>query len=80
MKAIMAMFDSLNRRFLPPYGCDWIHAPNFERLARRDAYEAIRSCRRRPTEHFAAILRQVAPRSLSRPPRSEPRRLTTIFL
>ena len=27
MKAIMVMFDSLNRRFLPPYGCDWIHAP-----------------------------------------------------
>ena len=35
MKAIMVMFDSLNRRFLPPYGCDWIHAPNFQRLADR---------------------------------------------
>lgn len=35
MKAIMVMFDSLNRRYLPPYGCEWIHAPNFERLARR---------------------------------------------
>src|SRR3569623_274163 len=35
MKAIMEMFDSLNRRFLPPYGCDWIHAPNFQRLAGR---------------------------------------------
>jgi arylsulfatase A-like enzyme len=33
MKAIMIMFDSLNRRFLPPYGSDGIHAPNFERLA-----------------------------------------------
>lgn len=33
MKAIMVMFDSLNRRFLPPYGCDWVHAPNFQRLA-----------------------------------------------
>ena len=33
MKAIMVMFDSLNRRMLPPYGCDWVHAPNFERLA-----------------------------------------------
>ena len=32
MKAIMVMFDSLNRRFLPPYGCDWVKAPNFERL------------------------------------------------
>lgn len=32
MKAIMVMFDSLNRHFLPTYGCDWIHAPNFTRL------------------------------------------------
>jgi len=35
MKAIMVMFDSLNRRMLPPYGCDWVHAPNFKRLAER---------------------------------------------
>jgi arylsulfatase A-like enzyme len=35
MKAIMVMFDSLNRRMLPPYGCDWVHAPNFARLASR---------------------------------------------
>jgi len=35
MKAIMVMFDSLNRRMLPPYGCDWVHAPNFQRLAGR---------------------------------------------
>ncbi|MGW5112176.1 sulfatase [Nocardia sp. NPDC004123] len=35
MKAIMVMFDSLNRRMLPPYGCDWTHAPNFTRLAQR---------------------------------------------
>lgn len=35
MKAIMVMFDSLNRHLLPPYGCDWIHAPNFRRLAGR---------------------------------------------
>ncbi len=35
MKAIMVMFDSLNRHFLPPYGADGIHAPNFERLAER---------------------------------------------
>ncbi len=34
MKAIMVMFDSLNRNFLPPYGCDWVHAPNFSRLAK----------------------------------------------
>lgn len=35
MKAIMVMFDSLNRHLLPPYGGDWIHAPNFQRLAER---------------------------------------------
>ena len=33
MKAIMVMFDSLNRHMLPPYGCEWTVAPNFERLA-----------------------------------------------
>lgn len=32
MKAIMVMFDSLNRHMLPPYGCSWTHAPNFKRL------------------------------------------------
>jgi len=35
MKAVMVMFDSLNRHMLPPYGCDWIEAPNFQRLAER---------------------------------------------
>lgn len=35
MRAIMVMFDSLNRNFLPPYGCDWVNAPNFQRLAER---------------------------------------------
>ncbi|MCA9835571.1 MAG: sulfatase [Trueperaceae bacterium] len=35
MKAIMVMFDSLNRHMLPPYGCDFVHAPNFERLAEK---------------------------------------------
>ena len=35
MKAVMLMFDSLNRHFLPTYGCDWVHAPNFQRLAAR---------------------------------------------
>ena len=35
MKAIMVMFDSLNRHMLQPYGGDWAHTPNFERLARR---------------------------------------------
>ena len=37
MKAILLMFDSLNRHMLPPYGCDWVHAPNFARLAQRSA-------------------------------------------
>jgi arylsulfatase A-like enzyme len=32
MKAIMIMFDSLNRHMLPSYG-GWIQTPNFERLA-----------------------------------------------
>ncbi|MBN2305211.1 MAG: sulfatase-like hydrolase/transferase, partial [Anaerolineae bacterium] len=35
MKAIMVMFDTLNRHMLPPYGCEWTHAPNFERLVER---------------------------------------------
>ena len=35
MKAIIVMFDSLNRHFLPNYGNDWIKAPNFERLQKK---------------------------------------------
>ncbi len=35
MKCVMVMFDSLNRHLLPPYGCDWTHAPNFQRLAKK---------------------------------------------
>ncbi|MEV8273309.1 sulfatase [Microbacterium sp. NPDC077184] len=34
MRAIMVMFDSLNRRLLPNFGADEIEAPNFERLAK----------------------------------------------
>ena len=37
MRAIMLMFDTLNRRFLPPYGAAGVHAPNFTRLAARAA-------------------------------------------
>ena len=33
MRAIMVMFDSLNRHMLSTYGCDWTHTPNFKRLA-----------------------------------------------
>lgn len=35
MKAIFVMFDTLNRHMLPPYGCEWTHAPNFKRLAKK---------------------------------------------
>ncbi len=35
MRAVMLMFDSLNRHMLPPYGGSFIHAPNFQRLAQR---------------------------------------------
>jgi len=38
MKCVMVMFDSLNRRCLPPYAPDtWVQAPNFKRLAERTA-------------------------------------------
>lgn len=29
----MLLFDTLNRRLLSPYGCDWTFTPNFSRLA-----------------------------------------------
>jgi hypothetical protein len=32
----VVMYDPLNRRSLPPYGCDWVHAPNFTRLTCRE--------------------------------------------
>ena len=35
MKAILLLFDSLNRHMLPTYGCKWTHAPNFSRLEQR---------------------------------------------
>ncbi len=31
----MVMYDSLNRRMLEPYGCDWVRTPNFRRLAEK---------------------------------------------
>ena len=34
MKAIMVMFDSLNRNYLPNYSCTNVAAPNFERLGK----------------------------------------------
>jgi arylsulfatase A-like enzyme len=35
MKVIFILFDSLNKHFLPNYGNDWVHAPNFKRLAEK---------------------------------------------
>jgi arylsulfatase A-like enzyme len=35
MKAILILFDTLNRRYLPSYGNDWVYAPNFKRLAEK---------------------------------------------
>lgn len=35
MKAIMVMYDSLNRAMLESYGCRWTRTPNFKRLAER---------------------------------------------
>lgn len=32
MKAIMVMFDTLSRNYLPNFGNEWVQAPNFERL------------------------------------------------
>ena len=34
MRAVVVMFDSLNRHLLSPYGCRETHTPGFERLAR----------------------------------------------
>jgi arylsulfatase A-like enzyme len=35
MKAILVLFDSLSKEFLPPYGNEWVVAPHFESLADR---------------------------------------------
>lgn len=37
MRAIVVMFDSLNRKLLPMYGSNEVQAPNFERLAAQSA-------------------------------------------
>ena len=34
MKVIMMMYDSLNRRYLEPYGGTAVRTPNFNRLAK----------------------------------------------
>lgn len=33
MRAIVVLFDSLSRKYLQPYGNDWVQTPNFQRLA-----------------------------------------------
>jgi arylsulfatase A-like enzyme len=35
MKVIFILFDTLNRHFLPNYGNNWVHAPNFIRLSEK---------------------------------------------
>jgi len=35
MRAIVVLFDSLSRKYLQPYGNDWVQTPNFARLAER---------------------------------------------
>lgn len=35
MRAVMVMYDSLDKHYLEPYGCPWTHTPNFTRLAQR---------------------------------------------
>lgn len=35
MKAVMVMFDSLDKHYLECYGCNWTKTPNFNRLAQK---------------------------------------------
>ncbi|PPE05544.1 sulfatase-like hydrolase/transferase [Williamsoniiplasma lucivorax] len=35
MKAVMIMFDTLTRKFLPNYGNDWVQAPTFKKLSEK---------------------------------------------
>ena len=35
MRTIMVMFDTLTRKFLPNYGCEWTQLPNFHRLGEK---------------------------------------------
>lgn len=37
MRAIVVMYDTLNRRYLPPYGAEGVQAPHFTDLATRTA-------------------------------------------
>lgn len=44
MRAIILLFDSLNKRYLPPYGDALTKAPNFQRLAAHAAtFETVTS-------------------------------------
>lgn len=35
MKAVMLMFDTLTKKYLSPYGNEWVKTPNFERLSKK---------------------------------------------
>ncbi|MFW9822623.1 MAG: sulfatase [Candidatus Thorarchaeota archaeon] len=35
MKVILILFDTLNKRFLQPYGNNWVQTPNFKKLAEK---------------------------------------------
>lgn len=35
MKAVMLMFDTLTKKYLSPYGNEWVKTPNFGRLAKK---------------------------------------------
>ncbi|PPE05530.1 sulfatase [Williamsoniiplasma lucivorax] len=35
MKAVMIMFDTLTRKFLPNYGNEWVQAPTFQKLSEK---------------------------------------------
>ncbi|ASZ09389.1 sulfatase [Mesoplasma chauliocola] len=35
MKAIIIMFDTLAKDFMPMYGNEWVHAPNFKKLSKK---------------------------------------------
>jgi hypothetical protein len=79
--AIMVMFDSLNRRMLTPYGCDWVKTPNFQRLAARaatfdHAYVGSMPCMpaRRELHTWAAAYRGRPFVEIARQPMDEARR------
>ena len=53
MKAIMVMYDSLNREMLESYGCNWTKTPNFKRLAEKCVQ--FEQCYVRSEEHTSEL-------------------------